>query len=243
MQKGRYNLLYNDAYKDYHGAEIVEIGKVMDAILEKPVMYIYYERDLYRTRGYHMCIEEYQREDGDYPVAMTDDLHRPCLFEHPEIFLCLMLHELGHFVNDDLNNLNSKRTHEENVNQRLQAILAGKIQAEEREADAFAAQCVGKNTFMRAMDYMIKMRKKRGDNGAALAIREKKKKKKAVQNMRYNIENKTPDGKHVGSFALISFSFRRCRRTCRRCRTRPWRPRTAAAAPSGRRSVPWGCRP
>lgn len=95
----------------------------------KDVMYINYEKDLYKRRGCHVCIEEYELEDGDYPVGMTDDLHRSCLFEHPEIFLAIMLHELGHYRNGDLTAFdNGEMTTEKMMELRTQAILSGKVQ-------------------------------------------------------------------------------------------------------------------
>ena len=144
--------------------------------------FIYYDKDMYIKRGFHICIDEYSLDDGDYPVAMTDDLHRPCFYDHPEIFLTIMLHELGHYRNGDLQieNTNQEKIQEE----RLNAIISGRVQEQERKADAFAAQHVGKNTFMRTMDYMIRKRKERGDEGMGLAIREFELRKKAIQNMK-----------------------------------------------------------
>lgn len=182
--KGQYRLLFNEAYADYCGPDVVEIGKIIDCTTNKEVMFIYYEHDLYKRQRAHLCIEEYEREDGDYPVAKTDDLHRSCLFEQPQIFLTLMLHELGHFKNGDIDDHNTGLSPEKVMNNRLNAILSGKVDEHELRADAFAISCVGKNTFMRAMDYMIKKRKQRGDNGMELAIKEFELRKKAAQKMK-----------------------------------------------------------
>ena len=183
--KGQFILHYNETEKDYSGSEVVEIGKIVDTITDKDVMYIYYERDLYKRQGTHMCIEEYMREDGDYPVAKTDDLHRSCLFKNPEIFLTLMLHELGHFWNGDLDeHRKGEMTSEKIQEDRLRAIIVGKVDSHELKADMFAVKSVGKNTFMRAMDYMINTRKQRGDAGAEFAIKEFELRKKAIKNMK-----------------------------------------------------------
>ncbi len=180
--KGQYKLLYNENGVDYSGPDVVEIGKIIDTTTNKDVMYINYERDLYKRRGCHVCIEEYEHEDGDYPVGMTDDLHKSCLFEHPEIFLAIMLHELGHYRNGDL--FEEGITTEEVQDLRIQAVLSGKIEEHERKADLFSARCVGKNVFMRAMDYLINQRKQRGDDGMEFAIKEFELRKKAIQNMK-----------------------------------------------------------
>ena len=87
--KQQYKLMYNEGYADYYGSDIVEIGKIVDTSLNEDVMFIYYEKELYKRTGCHTCIEEYEREGRDYPVAMVDDLHRPCLYQQPKIFLSL----------------------------------------------------------------------------------------------------------------------------------------------------------
>lgn len=183
--KRQYRLLYNTSTVDYSGSDRVEIGKIIDSITEKDVMYILYDKNLWGRWGYHTCIEEYEYEGIDYPVAIVDDLHKSCLYEHGDVFLALMLHELGHYINGDLTSWDGEQVDNETVRERrLVAIQNGKVQTQELKADAFSVQYVGKNTFMRAMDYMIKMREKRGDDGAALAIKEFELRKKAVQKLK-----------------------------------------------------------
>ena len=48
MIKGNYNLLYNTNYIDYYGDEEVEIGKIIDITTDKAIMYIDYDKNLYR---------------------------------------------------------------------------------------------------------------------------------------------------------------------------------------------------
>lgn len=188
--KRQYELLINEYNKDYHGQDVREIGKVIDITTGKVAIYIYYEKDLFRKQGLHTCIYEYEREDGDYPVEMVDDLHRPTLYEYPDIFLAITLHELGHYVNGDLNEESDDAEAQSNerprvrTEERLKAILAGKVDEHELKADAFAVSKIGKNTFIRSLDHMINMRKKRGDKDMELAIRELELRKKAVKNMK-----------------------------------------------------------
>ena len=183
--KGQFRLRINEAAVDYDGPEKAEIAKIVDSTSEKDVMYVVYERDLWKRWGYHTCIEEYERDGEDYPVAVIDDLHRPCLYDHPEIFLSMMLHELGHYRNGDLSAFDGEEISNDKMKDiRTEAILHGKVQMQELKADAFAVKYVGKNTFMRTMDYMIKKRIQRGDDGMELAIKEFEMRKKAVQNMK-----------------------------------------------------------
>lgn len=180
MAKGKYRLLTNTAYIDYAGDDEVEIGKIVDNDTEKDVMYIFYKKNLFKESGYHLTIYVYENEEGEYPVAMTDDLHRSCMFLHPEIFLTLMLHELGHFLNGDFNATETFATTDDVKNDRLRCVLEGRVQEQERKADAFALACVGRNTFMRTIDYLIHQRQKRKDDGMAIAIREFELRKKAA---------------------------------------------------------------
>lgn len=182
MIKGNYNLLYNTNYIDYYGDEEVEIGKIIDITTDKAIMYIDYDKNLYRKNGYHTCVDVYENEDGEYPVAKIDDLHRTCLFEKPEVFLSLMLHEYGHYKNGDL--FLEGVTTEQLKDERLRCIFEGRVDEREQKADAFAVNIVGKNTFLRTLDYLIAMRKKRNDEGMLAAIKEFELRKKAVQRMK-----------------------------------------------------------
>lgn len=183
MAKGDYLLLHNMKYVDYDGQEVVEIGKVVETATGKSVMYIVYDKDLYKKRGYHICIDEFEAEDNSsFPVASVDDFHRNCLFENRDIFFCMMLHELGHFKNGDL--MAANMTDEIILKERERCIKEGRVQEQEKKADEFAVNYVGKGTFMRTMDYMIQKRKQRGDQGAALAIKEFELRKKAVQRLK-----------------------------------------------------------
>ncbi len=185
MGKAKYILLHNTAYSDYYGDECVEIAKIVDESSGEDVLLICYEKNLFKERRYHICVDVYENEHGKFPVAKTDDFHRACLFNRREIFLTLMLHELGHYKNGDYERFEREDISEEDIRkERMKCAQEGRIQEVEKNADAFAARIVGKNTFMRAMDYMIARRKERNDTWMNVAIREFELRKKAVQNMR-----------------------------------------------------------
>lgn len=179
---GKLKLLYNTAKTDYQGEDVVEIAKVVDAETAEEIIFVDYDKNLYKNSGYHTCIYVYENENGDYPVAMVDDLHRSCLFEQPNIFLAIILHEYGHYINDDLEG--EGLTNQFIQDERMRCIHEGRVMEMELKADAVAISYVGKNTFMRSMDYMIKKRRERGDVGAQLAIREFELRKKAAQKAR-----------------------------------------------------------
>ena len=76
---GKYVLLQNLEYTDYAGTEPVEIGKIVDSFSKEDVMYIYYNKNNYKETGYHINIDVYVGDKGEFPVANTDDLHRACV--------------------------------------------------------------------------------------------------------------------------------------------------------------------
>ena len=184
MAKGQYKLICNEEYKDYQGEEAVEVAKIVDTLKGEDVMPVMYSKNLFSEEGAHLSLCVMEGENGDYPVGYTDDLHRTCLFEHPELFLSLMLHDMGYFVNGDYNAEDGERTPESIRRERMQSILEGRVQEIEKNADAFAVKHVGKNTYLRSLDYLINNRRQRNDVGMKIAILELELRKKAVKNMR-----------------------------------------------------------
>lgn len=180
---GKYVLLQNLEYTDYAGTEPVEIGKIVDSFSKEDVMYIYYNKNNYKETGYHINIDVYVGDKGEFPVANTDDLHRACIYDQPDVFLAMMLHEYGHYKNGDLNR--QDLTNKSIQDDRLHCIRIGRVQDTERKADAFAVRYVGKAAFLKSIDYMILKRMQRNEDPSvtALAIREFELRKRAVKNM------------------------------------------------------------
>lgn len=181
VEYGKYKLLHNTAYIDYEGYQSVEVGKIIDTQTNQDVMYVYYNKNNFQENGYHTNIDIYKDQNGEYPVANVDDMHRACLYDYPDIFLAMMLHEYGHYVNGDFTRTDA--TNKQIQGERLHCIRIGRVSDEERKADAFAVRYVGKATFLQCLDYMIEKRKQRGNSANDLAIREFELRKRAVRNM------------------------------------------------------------
>ena len=190
----KYILLVNESMADYSGDEEVEIAKIIDPVMQKDIMYVDYHKHLYKQEGYHICIHVYENDLGEYPVAVTDDLHRDCLYDQPGVFLSIMLHEYGHYINGDLSHASNHGLYDNKGNlisegitndmireERLRCLREGRVMDCELKADAVAISHVGKNTFMRSMDYLIKKRRERNDAGAQMAITEFELRKKAAK--------------------------------------------------------------
>lgn len=179
MIKGDYVLKINLDNQEYQGYEEVEIGKVVFLPTGEDLFYIMYDKNLYSTAGYHLCMYTYV--DG-LPCVFVDDNYRECLYNKIEIFFVLAMHEYGHYINGDL--ARTDVTNQSIQDERTACILNGKVQEIELKADEFAVKCAGKNTFMRAMDYCIAQRKKRADKDMHLAIKEFELRKKAAQKIK-----------------------------------------------------------
>ena len=182
-QVDKYILLHNTAYKNYDGNDEVEIAKIIDSETNDDILYINYNKSLYRQAGYHFTINMCVNDNNEFPTVRIDDFHRECLFYQPKVFLTLALHEYGHYINGDLYEKEGI-TNKSIKDERLQCVLEGRVMEQERKADAFAVIHVGKNTFMRAMDYMIRKRRERNDNAMELAIKEFELRKKAVRSLK-----------------------------------------------------------
>jgi len=182
MARGQYKLMHNTAFEDYDGSDVVEIGKIVDTKTEQDVMYVFYQKDLHAARGFHLCVDIFKNEAGEFPVAKVDALHRGCLFENPDVFLAILLHELGHFQNGDLHD--TSRSAREIAEERMQCIMEGRVPQMEQKADAFAVASVGKNTFMRSLDYLKKKRAQTIDNSMVYEMKEYELRKKAARNLK-----------------------------------------------------------
>ena len=146
--------MYNVEYLNYDGNDLVEIAKVINTETGKDEIFVDYEKNLYDKLGYHFCFEVYDNEEGSYPVAKVDDMHRSILVEHADIFLAMVLHELGHFKNGDLDKWADENANKKSIaDERMKCILENRVMEEERLADAFAVECVGKNAYMRCLDF------------------------------------------------------------------------------------------
>ena len=183
MKEYPYRLQKNPKYKGYIGKdEPMGIAIIIENSTRKVVMEIVYDKKLFEKANYHICLTS-RKFEGDISVVCMDDLHLQCFEEKPKIFLTMMLHELGHVKNGDLD---GKRDTETIRQDRQDKALKGEVAPEELKADKFAVDCMGKNTVMQTLDYMIKKRKERIEPNWAkeMVLNEFENRKKAVKNIK-----------------------------------------------------------
>ena len=155
--------------------EPVELGYVIESLLNKREITIVYDPHCFIKDGYHLFTS---KGESTYYIVM-DNLHFPLFNKDPDVLEALLLHEVGHISNGDYANPPMKA--DEVKANRMQLIMQGKVQPHELAADRYAAKHVGVTVMLRALDYLISVRKKReNDPGKSIAIREFELRKKAL---------------------------------------------------------------
>ena len=188
MHSLRYDLMINtdpDAMQ-YDDAAPIEVGKIIDTLGQTPTVTIFYDKFGYLTIKNRMAISIHEFPDGSkQPIIRINKDYRDLMYEKPQIFRALAMHELGHYVNDDLDAIKSAGLTSQSVRaERTSLIEQSKVSPEEAAADRFAVENAGKSRFINALDYLIATRRKRNDPAMALAIREFESRKKAVQRLK-----------------------------------------------------------
>lgn len=184
----RYLVMHNTKYMDYRGDGWAEIGKVVDTQNEnETAALIMYYRDNRKVFGYHFRSARDDSETfGCKCLIVTDDLHRGLMLSNPGLFKAMCMHEIGHYLNGDLDPANHEGAYDYDRESQLRAdaIIAGKVDQKELAADEFACRECGKHAVNMLIDYLIQARKERGDWSADLAIRELELRKKAIRKLR-----------------------------------------------------------
>lgn len=112
--------------------------------------------------------------------VVHDDLYLNLSNTNVNAFDALLMHEVGHYINGDMDNqIDDLEIRQERVLQ----ILKGKVAPNELEADRFAVEHCGKNAVMQMLDIVIATRKKRNTADGEIALKELELRKQAVKRM------------------------------------------------------------
>ena len=161
---------FAEVYKHINDDEY-QVGTIHD-LNGKEILPIIYYSDCYNLYGGH-CKTMYDSIPDKYFICISkyfiDNWY--CLYNKLQfkLLVCCMLHELGHFMNGDLEK-------DVDVNQynkeRMRCLILGTVTSEEYKADKFAADEMGQDLMISSLDKMIRIRKKRNDKGMNSAIKE-----------------------------------------------------------------------
>lgn len=169
-----YEILINPKFNPLK--ESAEFGQIYDVKKEKVVLIAQYDPNLYRKIGYHFCAEGGVKGCG---LVLMDTLYLKYFMDYPMSFSFVMLHELGHFINGDMeNNSNSdsdiKKT-------RIDLASRGEVDPMELKADMFAAEEVGPHTAIKSLEYLREQRRNSNRLGNELAVKEFDNRIKAIK--------------------------------------------------------------
>lgn len=178
-----YGILFNEKYNmNTESEDEIQIGKIIEMENMIDVMYLYYSKNEYKESGLHFHVLISDFADGKtYPMVIMDDFYKDLFYNKTNIFFALALHELGHYLNGDLDSGQDK---DEIMMLRTKSIIQGKVIDMEAKADEFAVKQVGKSCFNRALDLLIQRRKERNDVGKELAIKEFELRKNNIKKMK-----------------------------------------------------------
>lgn len=173
-----------DYLKDYKTGRL-EVGKVVNIESQEDIMYIMYDKDIVKYSKYRACSTKinYRGNENQW-VTIIGPEYLEIFRKHPLIFEFVAMHELGHFINGDLDNGGSEIDREQRE-QRKECIENHQVSKAEEMADIFAARELGKSRVIAVLDYTIKSRRTLGDKKSKLAIEELENRKKLIK--KYNL--------------------------------------------------------
>jgi len=182
-----YLMYRNDNYSLlYMGDEDAEIGKIVSKKTKKDVMYLIYDKACFERYNQHfsVLVDVHPNDGQKYPFVIMDDFYRNLFYARPEIFAALAMHELGHYVNGDLNAMSVGMSSQKLRALRTEHIKKGKVIPFELNADRFAVKQCGVQALLDALDLLIERRKQRDDPAKESAIQEFELRKAAIRKMK-----------------------------------------------------------
>lgn len=115
-------------------------------------------------------------ERKQYAVFVNEKMQK-IFFEKENIFIPLAMRELSHIINNDLEE-KEKLEKDENVSPQEVKQL---VKKQEEQADLFAAEQVGKNKMLNALDYLI--REKKSEKAKPKDIKELENRRKIISKL------------------------------------------------------------
>ena len=174
MKNDIYELVVNHNKPGDDSDKAYEVMRIFRRDTGEIAARVFYCKNSYRLNGYHF----YTRPIDDNEVGIIfDDLYLDMTNNKPREFEAMLMHELGHMINGDLDVNNHIDLREE----RIINILNGIVDPKELAADRFAVEHCGKNAVIRMLDHIIAIRKRRNTVDGLIAIKELELRKQAAQ--------------------------------------------------------------
>lgn len=177
VKSKEYAILINQCQNWDDPDVMYEAARIIKKDTGEKVISVYYWKNAYKSLGYHFgaC-----RLSEDEVGIVHDHLYFDLSNKNVNAFDAMLMHELGHYINGDLDKSYSG---DEIMQDRLLAIMKGTVVSTELAADMFAVEHCGKNAVMQMLDNVIAMRKKRNTADLEIALKEFELRKQAVKRL------------------------------------------------------------
>lgn len=170
----KYKLLLRDVKEINERQETEIVGAFIDNMNNKLILPIIMENEeITKIPPYYEC-ELSMKTNNDFCIIISKSFYNRFFKQRPDYFKCSVLHELGHFVNQDLINGYGKKEAEE---RRYNDVINGVPTQEEINADLYALKYVDKTLYLNSLSYLKKYLK----SIPAMPIEEKELALKEVQ--------------------------------------------------------------
>lgn len=177
MKSDTYDIAINQIQNWENPDLLYEAARIVKKDTGDSIISVYYCKNAYQKFGYHFGL---MRLNENEIGVVHDDLYLNLSNTNVNAFDALLMHEVGHYINGDMDNqIDDLEIRQERVLQ----ILKGKVAPNELEADRFAVEHCGKNAVMQMLDIVIATRKKRNTADGEIALKELELRKQAVKRM------------------------------------------------------------
>ena len=139
------------------------------------VMFVY-DKSIKKTKIGLNTGSKKVEDKKQYAVFVNERMQR-IFFEKENIFVPLAMRELSHIINNDLEE-KERLENDENISSKE---VKEALKQQELNADLFAAQQVGKNKMLNALDYLI--REKKSEQAKPKEIKELENRKKIISKL------------------------------------------------------------
>lgn len=143
---------------------------------ENNIVLFIYDKSIKKTKIGLNTGSKKVEDKKQYAVFVNERMQR-IFFEKENIFVPLAMRELSHIINNDLEEKERLESDESLSSKEVKETL----KQQEFNADLFAAQQVGKNKMLNALDYLI--REKKSEQAKPKEIKELENRKKIISKL------------------------------------------------------------
>ena len=171
---------FDPKIKQNQYASIINIDKKELSLL------VIFESELFAKKNYHIMSGSAKLTGTNHHFCLVtmDEVYLDFFTKIPEILEPVLMHELGHFLNGDWDPTKRGKNSQQIYQERMMLNMLGLVPKQELNADRFAAEVVGVDKVIEALQLLKKEREKKMEEGTELAIKEFGIRIKALEKLR-----------------------------------------------------------